>query len=151
MCFEYIKETTLLPLLNNKDIQVDDLFSSPCERSKQGGSKFNTHTPVYGVKEFFCLSVCLPVCGDFQFNCFLWSKNNTFKLQLKVTWQNQFCVSFIISSSISKEQVFALYFKSVQAQIEPCLANQIVQFMESIQQDIFPYIKSLVLDKSNFC
>ena len=34
----------------------------PCEQSEQGGSKFNmkkkyTHTPVYGVKEFVCLSV----------------------------------------------------------------------------------------------
>ena len=26
----------------------------------------NTHTPVYGVKEFVCLSVCLSVCSKFR-------------------------------------------------------------------------------------
>ena len=39
---------------------------SLCERSEWGSSKFNwkknQHTPIYGVKEFFCLSVFLSVC-----------------------------------------------------------------------------------------
>ena len=26
----------------------------------------NPHTPVYGVKEYVCLSVCLAVCYEFQ-------------------------------------------------------------------------------------
>ena len=37
---------------------------SPCERSEQGANlteRKNPHTPVYGFKEFVCLSVCLSV------------------------------------------------------------------------------------------
>ena len=37
----------------------------PCERSKYWGGQFNwkkKSAPVYGVKEFVCLSVCLSVC-----------------------------------------------------------------------------------------
>ena len=51
--------------LNNTYLNIIEflLLLSPCEQSE--GSKFNRrknpHTPVYGVKEFVCLSVCQSV------------------------------------------------------------------------------------------